>query len=566
MRRDISLLGKLVRAFVISTFLPFLSIVVIAATLFNTNYQGDLTDISQGYLDSLGDAVSQYIANLRQITLIPYFDHSSWSLIQQMSEEDVLTTTSYNQLYDQLGGQLGAIRYTCGDYYSAMIVSGDKTLFFSSNASQSEPLLGYDWNQESWYRDSISHPENIIFLGPHIPRYLDRQDLRQEPRISLVRSLNNLITRKSYAVIKVDILPSSLGKVIEQADFAIPSRLALVDRDGTEIWSRSDEGFHDARDSHDIRLSALVADTPYLLEVVLDGVAIRHKTNRIYVIGFLFYALTFLSALLLNLTLARRTSGPVEEMKKVLLEVQKGNFSIRYQDQPDWNLHELGKSLNIMLARLEETIQYKYVAELDKKEAENKFLLSQIQAHFLFNSINSMLGLLYKQDYAALETSLYGLSGMLRYALRQEQVVTLQEEAACMHDYLAVQQGRFGKRLAYSVNIAPEAANTRVPRLFIQPFLENSVVHGMEPVSHSVHISVDARGESDGSVVLVIKDDGAGFDPRNISYEKRTGITNCIERLRRLWPEGVCRIESESGKGTLVTIVFKGVPHENTGS
>ena len=127
-----------------------------------------------------------------------------------------------------------------------------------------------------------------------------------------------------------------------------------------------------------------------------------------------------------------------------------------------------------------------------------------------------------------------------------------------------LQKERFGTRLTYSIETDDDILDTIVPRLIIQPFAENSVIHGMEPKETPCHISIKAESVSSERIRIVIADDGVGFDSRSRDYSSSIGISNSIDRIRILDPESDISIDSMPDCGCSVTIIIRKEMHNES--
>ena len=183
--------------------------------------------------------------------------------------------------------------------------------------------------------------------------------------------------------------------------------------------------------------------------------------------------------------------------------------------------------------------------------------MSQLQPHFLFNTLNSLIALIYEGKYRELEDGLYNLSDLLRYVLRKDNLVSLREEIGFISSYLMLQKERFGTKLTYSIETDERILETIVPRLILQPFVENSVIHGMEPKETPCHISIKVESMDSERIRMIISDDGAGFDSREKDYSSSIGISNSMNRIRILDPEASISIESMPDSGCVVTIMLR---------
>ena len=157
-------------------------------------------------------------------------------------------------------------------------------------------------------------------------------------------------------------------------------------------------------------------------------------------------------------------------------------------------------------------------------KARLKALQTQLQPHFLFNSLNAIVTLV-RRDPRLAEATLMSLSDLLRLTLNQsdKQEVTLREELQCVHHYLEIQQTRFGDRLRFEQDIQAATLDCLVPTLLFQPLVENAIRHGIEPSEQSGLVRLIAR-EQQGRLVMSVEDDGIGLDPRkNSSAPEGTG-------------------------------------------
>jgi hypothetical protein len=150
-------------------------------------------------------------------------------------------------------------------------------------------------------------------------------------------------------------------------------------------------------------------------------------------------------------------------------------------------------------------------------------LQTQLQPHFLFNSLNAIVTLL-RRDPRLAEATLMSLSDLLRLTLSQseKQEVTLREELQFVRSYLEIQQTRFGDRLRFEQDIQPAALDCLVPTLLLQPLVENAIRHGIEPAEDAGLVRLTAR-EEEGRLVMTVEDDGVGFSEKGVDAAKPAG-------------------------------------------
>ena len=242
----------------------------------------------------------------------------------------------------------------------------------------------------------------------------------------------------------------------------------------------------------------------------------------------------------------------------VLKQVEQGDLSVRLQTIGVREARELRSAINSMLERIQELIKVEYQSRLDLREAEYKALLSQVQPHFLYNVLYCLLGLNQLGKRAELEAAVYDLHDMMRYTLDPDPWTTVGVEAAFLSHYCTLQQLRFEERLSFEIKVSPEVAMTRIPRLLLQPLVENAIIHGIEPVSRKCHLEIVASIDGEALPVclrIVVSDDGQGYDTASpIITGHGLGMQLVGERLKNNYAAARIRIDSALGTGTRIVL------------
>lgn len=232
-------------------------------------------------------------------------------------------------------------------------------------------------------------------------------------------------------------------------------------------------------------------------------------------------------------------------------------------------IHIIQEELHNKNLELMEEVKLRSEVEASLKEADLKALQAQINPHFLFNVLNTIGRLALLEGADKTQEMIYAFSDMMRYTLKKEKnnVVTLKEEMEHVQNYLSIQKMRLGNRLNYSVEVDEMAEDILCPFMTIQPFVENAIIHAIEPNAKggSVRISADILKEI---AILKIVDDGKGIPGDRIhkildgtyeadGREKNTGIGINNANKRLMYYYGVdygVEIKSELEKGTEITI------------
>jgi two-component sensor histidine kinase len=196
-------------------------------------------------------------------------------------------------------------------------------------------------------------------------------------------------------------------------------------------------------------------------------------------------------------------------------------------------------------------------AQLEARLAETRLqnLRLQLQPHFLFNALNAISAAVYEDPRKA-DAMIAGLGNLLRATILESeaQVVPLERELETLQLYLDIMRLRFEDKLQVEMHIAPEVQKALAPHLLLQPLVENSIRHGIDPKSNVVSVTISAARDGD-EIRLQVRDCGCGMPQTGI--RKGTGLTNTSERLRELYGSSH-KLVFENGKdgGLLVTVAF----------
>ncbi|NPV69161.1 MAG: histidine kinase [Firmicutes bacterium] len=228
------------------------------------------------------------------------------------------------------------------------------------------------------------------------------------------------------------------------------------------------------------------------------------------------------------------------------------------------------QQLNEQNIRLVEEVKAR--AELEKalKDAELKALQSQINPHFLFNTLNTISRLALLEGAAKTQEVVFALAELLRGSLRKVgQVATLRDEIAYIRHYLLIQQTRFRDRIQVDLDIDESCLDSEIPLLTLQPLVENAIVHGLEPKEEGGHLVIRALREGEG-VRIEVADDGLGMPPTVVeevirleskrsgrSHLTGLGMSNVHQRLQYYFGAGYHRdVQSRFGEGTKITLTL----------
>ena len=262
-------------------------------------------------------------------------------------------------------------------------------------------------------------------------------------------------------------------------------------------------------------------------------------------------------------------TGPIMEMNSRVEAIGGGDLSAHTPVQTsDRNLALLSTGIEDMAERLNRQIELNRQEQIHLRETELALIQAQINPHFLYNTLDAIVWLIESGKNEQAETMVTSLSFYFRSFLSEgRDIVTISEETNHIRSYLEIQQVRYRDIMEYEINIDPSIEKFKLPKLTLQPLVENAIYHGLNPQRGKGLITVTGRSEGD-KVILEVKDTGAGMDPEQLD-KLRTKIRNedttsfglvaAYKRLRLLYGEDFdFDIVSEAGEGTAIMISFPG--------
>jgi len=291
----------------------------------------------------------------------------------------------------------------------------------------------------------------------------------------------------------------------------------------------------------------------------------------------------------LSWVLSTMITRPVFRLIKAMRSARFGALKPNPQASSTIEINELNHTYNQMVNNMNELIELVYEKELLQSRTELKALQAQINPHFLFNTLEALYWSLEEKDESELAEFVVAMSDLFRYTItgmNKDGWVTLRDELDHVERYLVIMKVRFGDRLNWRIDSSPALADIRVPKLIIQPFVENAILHGMEGRIGSCTVRVSAaRDERDGQVVIAIEDDGGGIAADKLAAIRQAlhqgqeppssgtgmGIANVNKRIGLYYGGRTAAgmvpvaIESEQGSGTRVSfhIPIGGASHES---
>ncbi|SFK95708.1 two-component system, sensor histidine kinase YesM [Paenibacillus sp. 1_12] len=319
-----------------------------------------------------------------------------------------------------------------------------------------------------------------------------------------------------------------------------------------------------------------IAGKPYLVSSVpstvlgwylIDFVPLDEVLSPMYKSRNLFFSVMLILLILgtaMSFFLYRNVQIPIRELINNVQKLKRGDYSARLSKQPKNEFHFLFSRFNEMAAEIQELIEKVYAEKLRSREATLKQLQSQINPHFFYNCLFFIVSMSRLGENKAVEAMATNLGDYYRYTTRVErQTSSLKEELGLVNNYLTIQQLR--QQIDYEIHIPPEMLDLPIPRLLLQPLVENAIIHGLEPLDGDGRITIHMEINRN-RIDIVVEDSGVGMtdielqELRNkcsepLTEEMGCGVWNVHQRLIYMYGDGSGLLLDHSELGGLKAVL-----------
>lgn len=504
-------------------------------------------------------------------------------------------------------------------------ISPDMNLLYDTNRDQlisigvfstsgqmiaAEPIMQVKTNagvaDQPWFISATRQIENCHFSTPHVENLYVDPDNKYHWVVSLSRSVE-LTSAGSIAhgVLLVDMNFSGIEQICKSVDLGEAGYLYLTDGSGEIIYhprqqliysnlirennlveSRYDDGSHHETFEGKDRLVTVktVGYTGWKIIAVstTQGITSDFTQLKIFVLFFLFFGVFVLISV--NMSLSKRIADPIKELENAVREIETGKLEeVDIPSNGSYEVQHLGKTLNSMVVQLRSLMDDIVQEQESKRKSELDALQAQINPHFLYNTLDSIVWMIENRKYEVAVTMVTALARLFRISLSKGRtIIPVCDELEHVRNYLTIQQMRYKNKFQFDIEAEPETLNCATIKLIIQPLVENAIYHGMEFMSGDGEIHIRAYLK-DGDLYIDIVDNGLGMlqeqadallrDPDAVKPSPSSGrgsgigLRNVAERIRLYFGTAYgLAIYSEPDEGTTVRIHLPARPYGEAGS
>lgn len=436
-----------------------------------------------------------------------------------------------------------------------------------------------DIKQADWF-EKVQSQEGYYILELNADRIF--QNHEEENTVSLLRIINNTVTMEPIGVLMVNISESAFINTYKEIVNTYGTNVMILDNKNTVI---SVDGvlpkevildrfglLDRENDSMVIEfegkkylcsyMSLPEYDWKIMIGIPLNQLKAEQGLYKIIFIIIMIFSGIFL--LISVMIMSKTITNPIKILVDSMKQMESGQFIKVDMNTGNDEIGQLKENYNNMVDEIEKLIDRIYKEQKFKRKAELKVLQEQIKPHFLYNTIDTMKYLALTGETEDLYDALEAFGGYYRTSLSKgSEMITVESEINLIKDYLYLQKMRYGDIFRTVFEIDPLTLSYKTLKLIIQPLVENSIYHGIKPKIEKGLITIKTKLKGD-CMIFEVEDDGVGMTSEelaDISGEnldknaKSFGLRGTFKRLSIYYErKDLCKIESEKGKGTKITI------------
>ncbi|MDG0808584.1 cache domain-containing sensor histidine kinase [Cohnella rhizosphaerae] len=390
---------------------------------------------------------------------------------------------------------------------------------------------------EPWFRETLALNGAPHFLDPHTNDFLFNPVSAAKPIvISVAQSITDYNADGPAGVLLVDQNTQQFFGDIANINLQEGEQTAIVSRTGKLIYSNVElgeqerakllsvaKGLGRGQTKTDVggRSMLVIASAPsqYGFQVVslLPTSELQKKSGFLRSITAAMLLVVSAIVLLISIVVSFLIVKPLRRLMPSFKQLELGNFSTRVPVKGNDELARISQAFNSMVGNIESLIVQKYEANLLRNQAELNALQSQINPHFLYNTLYATKSVIDRHDYGRASAMVQSLSEIFRYSLQQgSSVVTLREEIDHIRKYIYVHDIRFAGRFSTVLEIDDSLWDNPILRLTLQPLVENAIQHGLANKAVGGELRITAKPAGDHCLIYIY-DNGAGMSEAEIS-------------------------------------------------
>lgn len=396
--------------------------------------------------------------------------------------------------------------------------------------------------------------------------------------ISLIRAMDLYNSERQSNLLIVSFNKAKLLNLVKTLLPSANSRIYLANEQG-EVIVEIGSNLNDEVTGQDLVVTTTSDYSSWQLSLVQPRSELYKETDQLRLFTYAIIALSILLAIIISWVVYSGIAAPVLKLSRGMKRLSSGELNVSVDTKRRDEFGFLIQSFNRMAAVQKHLIEDHYEQQLRLKTTELKFLQSQINPHFLYNTLDSIYWMAKNYDADEISEMVMHLSKFFRLSLNKgRQVFTIEESVVHLHYYVRIQQLRFLDSFTVEYRISEESKRVPILKLLLQPLVENAILHGMEGRAEGGSLIISSWIEPGSIVKISVEDNGSGIEQERLHYIQEElakmgtrsvqalsqdeehikdlfGLRNVLSRMKLYYGrEADITVDSDAGRGTIITL------------
>ena len=534
---------------------------------------------NQGLITQVGRSVDSYLRSLMKLS-----DSLYYGVVKNSDLSAEAISAPLTLLYDNNKDNVDRIA----------LFSENGELIEAVPAARLKPEAAV--TEEEWFTAALEKTENQHFSYPHVQRIFENNENQYRWVISQSRAVELTEgTSVAQGVLLVDVSYSGLQQLFDGVTTGKDGYVYLISSDGELLYHPKMQLIDSGRSRENNTTAALYKDGTY--QEKFDGqkrfvtvktigytgwkvvgvtpenvVSLNSIKTRLFIVFLI--VLNLLILVTINSYISSRITTPIKELEKSVGVLEEGKLDAPVYVGGSYEIRHLGKSISDMAAQIRLLMKDIVREHEAKRKQEFDTLQSQINPHFLYNTLDIIVWMIENEQKAEAVKVVTALARFFRISLsRGKSIITVRDELEHVRSYLMIQHMRFKNKFVYRIEAAEDVMELSSLKLMLQPLVENAIYHGMEFMDGDGEILLHVWREV-GDLYFRVSDNGLGMteeqverlfsDSTHVASNRGSGIgvKNVNERIKLYFGEQYgLSIDSEPDEGTRVLIHLPAVPY-----
>ncbi len=575
---NVSLRTRMVLSNIVVALIPFLIFSIVSGFVFLDHAQKTAEEHSVQLIHQVSNSMDVYVETIEKMVNYIQLELQDTPFFTMETEDAPGWESETDYIRSVLENVANSHREVAG-----IFIATKEDLYVSTGMSR---ISRDPFQNERWYREASENPEEIQLISVVTGRNIvTNRSYSIDDVFSLAKAVQDPETGEVLGVILLDIRHDIIQSSINGVTIGEKGFVFVMDQEDNIVYTpvngivyRVNPKWVKAMEPMSVQIqggsyqirSELSPYTGWRTVGVFSMDEVMSSVNTIVYILFTCVIISLVLVVIVSFKFSRTLTNPIFKLKRLMKQAESGDLTVRFNFQHNDEIGELGQSFNHMIARIDQLIQMVYVEQENKRTAEMKSLQEQIKPHFLYNTLDTISWMARDYDAEDIVRLVDALTNMFRIGLSHgKDIITVKEEITHVSNYLYIQKIRYKDKLNYVIHVDESLYAIEVPKLILQPLVENAIYHGVKAKRGGGTITITGVPEGE-NLVFTVQDDGAGMlqekveelnrrmSERSVLDEKKSfGLFYIRERIQLCYGKGYgVHVESALGEGTRVTITL----------